>query len=310
MITHIKVQDYRIALVGTGALGSQLALVLHQLGFSIDCLINRTLDDALELSRKIKTKVISDQVEDIPKAINLLLIAVQDSKIPEVVKQYAEHNHNLKHLTVVHFSGALTTDVLLPLGRRGALTLSMHPYQTFTKKILPNYPEKFKCYYGLQSDEEEGIEFGKFLAHQFGGKILILPKEAKTLYHISSVMLSNYMVTLTSVASELFAALGTPQREAFKVFEPIMRSMLDNLRDSERIWDALSGPIERGDVATVKRHLAELSEQMPHLISVYAAMAMETVRVAVQKGSISQDEAGIMLDDLENYLRRESEFEE
>ncbi|MDW8464679.1 MAG: DUF2520 domain-containing protein [Chloroherpetonaceae bacterium] len=70
--------------------------------------------------------------------------------------------------------------------------------------------------------------------------------------------------------------------------------------------DALSGPIERGDARTVRKHLRELAEQLPHILPVYVALAIETVRVAIHKGSISQTEAAEILDALEHFAKREA----
>ncbi|MFN3394342.1 MAG: DUF2520 domain-containing protein, partial [Candidatus Thermochlorobacter sp.] len=91
-----------------------------------------------------------------------------------------------------------------------------------------------------------------------------------------------------------------------KVFEPIMHSTLLNMRESNDVREALSGPIERGDAATLRRHLRELSEQLPHIVPVYVALAIETVRVAIHKGSISQSEAAEILDALETFAKREA----
>jgi len=309
MVTHhstIRASQFKVTLVGTGALGSAIAKGLTAKGYKFLSLINRTRSDAESLAKELNIQHVSDSVEHIPEETNLLLLAVNDSAITPVSQRVASLRLGFKNLAAVHFSGALTDEALKPLAEKQVITLSLHPFQTFTRTSHQNISECFKCYFGLQATELEGIEIGKKLAHDLGGKVMMVPKEAKTLYHIAGVMVSNYLVTLTSLATEVFAGLGLKPSEAFSVFEPIMQSTLHNMRQASDLREALSGPIERGDAATVQRHLRELSEQLPHIVPVYVALAIETVRVAIHKGSIAQNEAAEILDALETFAKREA----
>jgi predicted short-subunit dehydrogenase-like oxidoreductase (DUF2520 family) len=301
----INPKDFRVTLVGAGALGTALARTLHDAGYKFRCIINRTRTGAERLAATLGNVKASDSLADIPLDTNLLLLAVNDSSLADVAHSLSFSKLGFSRLTVVHFSGALTTDVLAPLAAKEAITIALHPFQTF------DAPEKsvgnpFKCYFGLQAGELEGVELGKRLAHDLGGRVMVVPKEAKTLYHASAVFASNYLVTLTSIASEILAALGLTHKDAIKVFEPIMLQTIENMKRADDAPDALSGPIERGDAATLKKHLTELAEQMPHLVPVYSALAIETVRVAIHKGSISQQQASALLTLLEEFTRRES----
>ncbi len=307
----LNTKDFRVSLVGAGALGSAIARRLSTIGYQFLSVINRTLSDAQTLAESLNHCVYSDTLEALPPNTNLLLLSVSDSALESVAATVSTLRLSFHRLTVVQFSGALTTDVLRPLSQKGALTLSLHPFQTFSKGLSASDSESlFKCFFGLQSDELEGIEVGKRIAHDLGGKVMIVPKEAKTLYHIAGVMASNYLVTLASLSSEIFAALGLSPKEVAKVIEPIMRQTLNNIVAAPTIADALTGPIERGDAQVVARHLRELSEQVPHLLPIYTAFAVETVRVAIHKGSISQSDASEILDMLEEVSRRESQSEE
>lgn len=308
MTHHASIQHshFRVTLVGTGALGASLARELVAKGYKFLALINRTLSDAESLAKELSIPIASDNLELIPQETNLLLLAINDAAITSVSERIASLKLGFKNLAVVHFSGALTDEALKPLAEKQAITIALHPFQTFTRHSKQNLSERFKCYFGLQATELEGVEVGKKIAHDLGGKVMLIPKDAKTLYHIAGVMVSNYLVTLTSLATEVFAGLGLKTDEAFKVFEPIMHSTLLNMRESNDVREALSGPIERGDAVTLQRHLRELSEQLPHIVPVYVALAVETVRVAIHKGSISQSEAAEILDALETFAKRET----
>lgn len=307
----INSKDVRVSLVGAGALGTAIAKRLSSVGYRFVSIINRTISDAQALATSLGVSEYSDTLDAISSNTNLLFLTVSDSALGSVAEKLSTLRLPFHHLTVVQFSGALTTDVLRPLSQKGALTISLHPFQTFPKGLSSHDAESlFKCFFGLQSDELEGIDVGKKLAHDLGGKVMIVPKEAKTLYHIAGIMASNYLVTLASLSSEVFATLGLSPKEVAKIIEPIMRQTLNNIATAPTIADALSGPIERGDSDVIARHLRELSEQVPHLVPIYAAFAVETVRVAIHKGSISQNDASKILDMLEEISRRESTSEQ
>ncbi len=307
----LNTKDFRVSLVGAGALGTAIARRLSSVGYRFLSVVNRTISDAQSLAGSLGVTEYSDTIDSVSPNTNLLLLTVSDSALQSVTEKLATLRLPFHHLTVVQFSGALTTDVLRPLSQKGAHTISLHPFQTFPKGISSHDAESlFKCFFGLQSDELEGIEVGKKIAHDLGGKVMIVPKEAKTLYHIAGVMASNYLVTLASLSSEVFAALGLSPKDVAKIIEPIMRQTLNNIASAPTIADALTGPIERGDAQVIARHLRELSEQVPHLLPIYAAFAIETVRVAIHKGSISQSDASEILDMLEDITRRESTSEQ
>lgn len=307
----LKTQDFRVSLVGAGALGTAVAKRLSSVGYQFLSVVNRTLSDAQALANCLNISNYSDTLETISPNTNLLFLAVSDSALASVAEQLTTLHLPFHRLIVVQFSGSLTTDVLRSLSQKGAITISLHPFQTFPKGVSTHDAEMlFKCFFGLQSDDLEGINIGKKIAHDLGGKVMIVPKEAKTLYHIAGVMASNYLVTLASLSSEVFSTLGLSPKESVKVIEPIMRQTLNNIASAPTIADALTGPIERGDPHIVAKHLCELSEQLPHLLPVYIAFAVETVRVAIHKGSISQSSASEILDMLEEISRRESTSEQ
>jgi len=305
--THSQ-KNYTITIIGCGTVGSLMAYHLKKKGYLINCLINRSLDSAKRLAGRLQISNYGCELNIIPKETNLIFISTPDSSISEVAEQLSKCELKFNKLSVVHFSGALSTDILKPLLRKGAAGVSMHPFQTFAKihTLTPVSGDVFNCYFGLQASDPDGFELGKQLVHALGGKAMYIPKESKTLYHIAGVLISNYTVTLTHLASEIFSSLGLSQSEAFQVFEPIMKQTLDNLKSSPHIYDALTGPIERGDINVLKKHLDELETQMPHLIPAYATFAMETVRVAIQKGSLNPGQAGELLQILGDALVQES----
>jgi predicted short-subunit dehydrogenase-like oxidoreductase (DUF2520 family) len=301
-------EKHAITLIGCGTLGSLVAKRLKNQGHTFNCLINRTLSKAGSLAAKLDVQSYGTQLELIPKETSMILIATPDDTIEGIGKQLSHLNLDFEHIAIGHFSGALSTDVFDNLTIIGANSFSMHPFQTFSNASCLSQPTEslFNCFFGLQATDNRGFETGKQLIHDLGGKVMYIPKESKTLYHVAAVLVSNYTVTLTHLASEILSSLGLNQDDAYQVFEPIMQQTLKNLSTSRHIQDALTGPVERGDARTLTKHLKELDSQMPHLLPAYATFAMETVRVAIQKGSINPTQAGELLKILEEALLKAS----
>jgi predicted short-subunit dehydrogenase-like oxidoreductase (DUF2520 family) len=128
------------------------------------------------------------------------------------------------------------------------------------------------------------------MVHALRGTPLELGAEDKALYHASAVFASNYLVTLAHLASSLWARFGWEQDAALSALLPLMRGAMSNL-EALGLPAALTGPVARGDVETVQRHLDALGE-MPGVLEVYRTLALQTEPVALAKGGLSDEVAG------------------
>ncbi|MCX6101238.1 MAG: DUF2520 domain-containing protein, partial [Candidatus Bipolaricaulota bacterium] len=118
-----------------------------------------------------------------------------------------------------------------------------------------------------------------------------------TLYHVSAVLASNYLVTLLDLASALWPELGATREEGLRALLPLVRGTIENV-DRLGIPAALTGPIARGDAGTVAHHLEVLGELAPHVVPVYKELALHTVSVALAKGTIDRDRARLLTETL------------
>ena len=134
------------------------------------------------------------------------------------------------------------------------------------------------------------------LVADLGGTPLILRAEDKALYHAAAVLASNYVVTLAKLATDLWLRLGQERPAALKALLPLIQGAVDNL-NAVGLPAALTGPIARGDVPTVRRHLEALADAAPSLQTVYRDLALETIPVALARGGLSEA-AAIELRDL------------
>ncbi|MEM1094332.1 MAG: Rossmann-like and DUF2520 domain-containing protein [Bacteroidota bacterium] len=277
-------------LIGAGALGQVLGRGMHNAGYPIAAVISRTLLPAQLLADEV-TGFASDHLLDLPAATRLVVCCVPDDALDQVADHLAMLPHEWARTTVLHTSGARTSEVWAPLQRKGAATMSFHPMQTFA----PGQPSTFKgVYFGIEGDAA-ACEVGETLAVALGGLPVRLATEAKARYHLAASMASNFTVTLMALVSEVLADTGLDRPTSAALVRPLVQQTWTNLNQALP-EDVLTGPIARGDVDTLGLHLDALGTYLPHLLPAYAALAAETVRVAVRGSHLSPLDAQRLLD--------------
>jgi predicted short-subunit dehydrogenase-like oxidoreductase (DUF2520 family) len=185
----------------------------------------------------------------------LVLLCVPDGSIAEVAGGLEEGPW------FAHVSGATPLSALHPHHRR----FSMHPLQTFTRARGPEQLDG--AWAAVTAEFEEARVAGFWLAETLGLKPFELGEAARPLYHAGAAVASNYLVTLHTVASELFRTAGAPP----EALVPLMRRTIDN--DFE-----LTGPIDRGDWETVAAHRRAIRESRPELEPLYDVLAEATAK--------------------------------
>lgn len=191
-------------------------------------------------------------VDDDDRA-ELVLLCVPDTAIREVAAAIAPGPW------IAHVSGATTLAALDPHVRR----FSVHPLQTFTRARGPEQLDG--AWAAVTAEHDDARALGFWLAEVLGLRPFEIRDESRVLYHAAAVIASNYLVTLYRTASRLCELAGAPP----EALVPLMRRTMDNGFE-------LTGPIARGDWATVEAHLAEIHKRIPELEPMYRALAKAT----------------------------------
>lgn len=186
----------------------------------------------------------------------LTLLCVPDTAIRDTARGLSPG-----HGWIAHVSGATPLAALDPHTRR----FSLHPLQTFTRTRGPEQLDG--AWAAVTAETDEALEQALDLARMLGLEPFELADEDRALYHAGAAMASNFLVTLHEAAAGLVAAAGAPP----EALEPLMRRTIDN--DFE-----LTGPIERGDWATVAAHREAIRRARPDLEPLYDALAEATAR--------------------------------
>ena len=247
-----------VAIIGAGRMGRGLTLALQEAG------VEATL---LDRTRR---------PEDTLRAA-LVLIAVPDDAIGGVAADLAGGQAVDARQVVLHLYGLLDRHALRALAATGAALGSFHPLQSIADPSTARARLR-GAFAGLEGDDR-ALDAGERLAGALGMHPVRLAPGAKAAYHAGAVIASNYLVVLASVAEGLAREAGVPPAEARALYLPLMQGTVANLALGPAA--ALTGPVRRGDAATVRRHLAALA---PGDRAVYRALGLVALGLAREAG--------------------------
>lgn len=207
------------------------------------------------------------------------MLAVSDDRIAEVARQLASTGE-WKGAVVFHCSGAKASSELEPLRAAGALVASVHPVRSFAdpRQVADAFDGTF-C--GVEGDADALALLNPAFA-AIGARVVTIDASAKTVYHAASVFASNYLTTVLDAALRAYQAAGIPADVARELARPLATETLANVfRLGPEM--ALSGPIARGDAATVTRQQAAVEAWDPATGVLYEALAGATWDLARRK---------------------------
>lgn len=309
-VTVVGTLPSKISIVGTGAVGSTLGVLLFEKGYTIVSIINRTAKSAIILAREVHCKKVSTSVNDLAPDTEVLIIAVSDDALEEVVQQAAKRSRLHKSVggmagkpLVLHTSGVHSLDVLKPFRKRNALLGSLHPIQSFpsSKSLRERVKSIAGIHFGVEG-EGKALEMVQQLVRVLGGKPVVLPKGLKPLYHAACVFSSNYIITLLNAVSETAKSLGFEQNWK-EIILPLFTTTVENAMKTSPL-QALTGPVVRNDARTIRLHLDALQKFAPQLVPLYTVLGVETARVARQNGRLTPEQFQEFVSMIRNHVKR------
>lgn len=237
---------------------------------------------------------------DVARACDLLLLTVPDDMLDNVVSTMTAAGAIREGQCVAHTSGRHGLAVLEPATWVGARILAIHPAMTFTgtEVDLDRLPGTV---FGLTAGAAER-ELAETLVADLGGRPTWVPEEMRTLYHAGLAHGANHLVTLVTEAMEILSASGVTDPAG--TLRPLLTAALDNALEQGDA--ALTGPIVRGDVGTVRAHLADLQANSPQSVAPYVALARDTLDRAVTDGRVLPIRALKILELLDAAAARKS----
>ena len=281
-----------VGVIGAGRAGTALGAALARAGHEVVAVAAVSEASVRRARANFPAAVIAEPAQVLRHA-DLVLLTVPDDALPPLVSGLATTGAPLEGRMLAHASGRYGIGVLEPASRQGALPLALHPVMTFTGR-----PDDV--------DRLRGISFGvtapdvlrpaaEALVIEMGGEPVFVAEEQRDLYHAAIAGAANHLITLVAEAEDLLRAAGVA--EPARLLGPLLSASLDN---ALRFGDAgLTGPVARGDAATVAAHVAAL-EAAPGAssaaVAAYVALARLTADRALAAGLLRPADAERLLD--------------
>lgn len=298
----------RFGVVGMGSVGPVLAAAWNQAGHELVG-VSARCESSRERAEAILPQVSFWEPAELSRRVELLVFTVQDAELPALVERLAGEGVFRSGQLVAHTAGAYGLDVLAPSVDKGAIPMVLHPAQTFSGTSV-DLKRLRGCYWTVNAPLAL-MPVAQALVLDIEGIPQVLSDKFRPLYHAALAHGANYLVTVVTQALRALRAAGISNPASF--VEPLFTSALERaLHEGEA---GLSGPVSRGDAATVKKHFQALSDgescavedadpalprdDLADLPPTYRALARATVYRVFQRGLISESQFRAVLEAVE-----------
>jgi len=267
-----------VAIVGSGAVAQAMGRVMYVAGARVVAVASRSRRRAADAARFIGPSVRPAAIDEVPAAASHVLIAVSDHAVSDVARLLSAAG--LRQGIAVHTCGAMGPAALAPLGG-GVACGVIHPLQTIRE------PERaiddLVGAYFMVCGDPLATDWARTIAASVDGKVLEIESARAACYHAGAVMASNALVASLDAAVRLMGLAGIDAARALPALTPLARASVDNAL-AQGPARALTGPVVRGDAATIASHVSAIHEAPPSVRELYGAVARHLITVARSRG--------------------------
>jgi predicted short-subunit dehydrogenase-like oxidoreductase (DUF2520 family) len=283
----MKVEPNRLSIIGAGKVGQAIAILASRAGYETVTVGVLQPEQVPKETRKNLTDIPILHSVEAAREAELLLLTVPDDRIEACCLALSEAGVLQSGMTVGHCSGALGSEVLSPAAEMGCSIGSTHPLQTFptVAAAVTTLPGT----HWFTEGEPAAVERLNQLVSAMSGISVPLSTSQKALYHTAAVMACNYLTSLMDMALTAAGHADLDRDLMLKALLPLVRTTLTNIEQLGTA-EALTGPIARGDVETVARHLQAMHPHAEELQEPYRALGAWTLRLAESGGSVSPED--------------------
>jgi predicted short-subunit dehydrogenase-like oxidoreductase (DUF2520 family) len=290
-----------IAILGLGRVGKAVGFLLRSAGYNIVAVASRSMASLNEGIHYTGGKPYLE-FSDASAQAECILITTSDDAILSVCEKITKEGSIKTGKKVIHMSGVGGLDLLESARIAGASIACIHPLQSFVdvEGAITNIPGST---FGITSDDEMK-DWSVQLVKDLGGIPFFISDAEKPLYHAAACIASNYLTALIHMVEEIYQSLGLSREEAIRAFWPLVKGTMRNIEEKGTV-QALTGPISRGDIGTVKRHIEALRSTLPEFLKAYCILGMLAVELGSEKKTSLPRSPELMKDLLEGGLKHE-----
>ena len=286
-----------IGIVGAGAVGTALGVALSRAGWPVHAVASRDAGRRERFRGLVKVNRAFVDPEALVEEVELIILAVPD----DVIAPLASGLRMYSGQAMIHTSGAVGADVLAPAMAAGTQIGSFHPLVAFadTERAVAAL---HGATVAIEADDQLADLLGR-MAEAIGATAVRLAPGSKTAYHAAAVLAAGGFVALLDAIATLGRAAGLDEAGALAIYGPLIEGTLANAR-ALGIEAALTGPVTRGDIGTLRGHLDALRAHAPTVVDLYVAAGRREIELAEARGTLAPNTAAAMRALLTSALAR------
>ncbi|SMC25829.1 Predicted oxidoreductase, contains short-chain dehydrogenase (SDR) and DUF2520 domains [Clostridium acidisoli DSM 12555] len=266
--------DFNIGFIGAGKVGISLGKYFSINNLNLSGYYSKNANSAAEAAEFTNSKHFND-LETLIRYSNLIFITTPDDVIKEIWNELKEYN--LKDKIICHTSGSLSSSIFSNINTLGALGYSIHPMCAFSDKFT-TYKSLNQIYFSIQGDDAYLYVLSELLKG-LGNNVIILDKDKKPLYHLANVTVSNLVLSLLEIGCSYMKSCGLNEKDAINALMPLIDNNIKNIK-AHGFLNALTGPVERGDLETLKHHLTVIP---PSDLDLYRRLSLNLINLSEKK---------------------------
>ncbi len=276
-----------IAILGMGRVGTAVGSLLRSAGYRIVAVASRSVNSAEKGVKYTGGKVYTNLAGAASQA-ECIFITTGDDAIASVCEEISSKGGAGVGKKVVHMSGAGKLDLLESARKTGSRIASMHPIQSFAsvEGAVKNIPGST---FGVTA-EEEIRDWAVQIIKDLGGVPFFVSDADRPLYHAAACMASNYLVVLMYMVEEIYKNVGLNRESAIKAFWPLVTGTINNIENRGTV-QSLTGPISRGDIETVKKHIEAFRGRFPEFLDMYNIMGVFASDIGLKNKTLTHRKA-------------------
>ncbi|MEY8391328.1 Rossmann-like and DUF2520 domain-containing protein [Lachnospiraceae bacterium 45-W7] len=277
--------DMKIGIIGAGKVGTTMGKYIADHGGTVSGFYSRTAGSGQEAAQFAGTKYYTS-LDSLIEGSDTLFITTTDGAIKTVWDCIA--TRNVKGKVICHFSGSLSSDIFSDWERTGAEVCSIHPIYAFSNKFTA-YKNLTAAKFSVEGTRR-ALERLQALFDILPNEVVRISTEEKAKYHAATSLASNHVTGLIYLAVELLKESGLQEQAAYGLLKPLVEKNVEAIfsqrtdsgcKQFAGCAQTLTGPIERGDILTVKKHLDQLKN--PESGAVYRAVGIQVAKAAMEK---------------------------